>query len=655
MTAPAEPAPRRYRRTPHLPGLDGLRGLAVLGVLSFHSEWSWASGGFLGVSLFFTLSGFLIARLLLAELDEHRAIDLGRFFSRRARRLLPAAFAAVALAVGVTLAVGTASQRSDIGGDVAASVLYVANWRFLLHGDSYADLFEAASPLQHMWSLAIEEQLYLVVPLLLLGAARLGGRRGVAVVVGVATAALSAAAAVTSSSVAVDSLYYGTHARAVELLVGVGLAVATAGGRHRPHRAVTDGVGAALLVGILGSWALVRSIDADLFAGPIVLHALATAMLIWAVTGGDSIVSPLLGWSPLEWIGRRSYGIYLYHWPLFVFFDQRWPRAPTTATLAGAWAVTFLVAAASYRFLEQPVRRGDAVHRPALARTLALGIPALLVVIGLSATSTAPPATDVRVAAARLERLATTTTTTATTVPGAVPPTSAATSELPVAPKRLAVFGDSTAATLGLGLVRWAQEEGRFTPVPGSAIPGCSLVPEGSRWSDDTEFAIPAGCAWRERWAALVAEHRPEVAVVSSGALDALPWSLPGLEGRREITDPAIAGRVLAEMEAVNEVLRAGGAQVVWLTLPGPVRESPNTARVRRLNELIREAAAGNDGVDVVDVGAHVDRWPTDLDESRRRDGVHLDDGPARDLADDFLGPRLLALTGGVITASGAG
>lgn len=659
MTAPAEPAPRRYRRSPHLPGLDGLRGLAVLGVLAFHSEWSWASGGFLGVSLFFTLSGFLITRLLLLELDERRTIDLARFFSRRARRLLPASFAAVVLAVGVTLAVGTASQRADIGGDVAASVLYVANWRFLVHGDSYADLFEAASPLQHMWSLAIEEQLYLVVPLLLFGAARLGGRRAVAVVVGVTTVALALAAAVTSSDVGVDTLYYGTHARAAELLVGVGLAVATVGGRHRPHRLVTDGGGVVLLVGILASWGLVRSIDADLFAGPILLHALATAGLIWAVTGGDSLVSPLLGWRPLEWIGRRSYGIYVYHWPLFVFFDQKYPRAPTAATLAGAWAATFLVGAASHRFLEQPVRLGDVVRRPALARTLALGMPALLVVVGLSATSSAVPATDVRAAAARLERLAATTTTsssttTSTTASGA-PPTAVPTTQVPVAPKRLAVFGDSTAATLGLGLVQWAQEEGRFAPVPGSAIPGCSLVVEGSRWSDDTEFTIPDGCEWRERWARLVAEHRPDVAVVSSGALDALPWSLPGLEGRREITDPAIGRRVLAEMEAVNDLLTGAGAQVVWLTLPGPVRESANTDRVRRLNELVREAAAGHDDVDVIDLGAHVDRWPTDLDESRRRDGVHLDEGPARQLADDFLGPRLLALTGGVITAPKAG
>jgi len=660
MTAPAEPAPRRYRRSPHLPGLDGLRGLAVLGVLAFHSEWSWARGGFLGVSLFFTLSGFLIARLLLLELDERRTIDLGRFFSRRARRLLPAAFAAVVLAVAVTVSVGTASQRADVGGDVAASVLYVANWRFLLQGSSYADLFDAASPLQHMWSLAIEEQLYLVVPLLLLGAASLAGRRGVAVVVGVATVALAAVAAATSSRVAVDSLYYGTHVRAVELLLGVGLAVATAGGRLRPNRVVTDGGGVVLLVGILASWGLVRSIDAGLFAGPVLGHALATAALIWVVTGGDSVVSPLLSWGPLEWIGRRSYGIYVYHWPLFVYADQRYPSAPTAATLAGAWTATMLLAAASHRFLEQPVRMGAAIRRPAVARGLALGMPALLVVVGLSATSAATPAVDVREAAARLDRLAATTTTTSTTttstsVSGGPTATAAPTTAVPVAPKRLAVFGDSTAATLGLGLVQWAQEEGRFTPVPGSAIPGCSLVVEGSRWSDDTEFAIPDGCEWRERWPALVAEHRPDVVVVSSGALDALPWSLPGVEGRREITDPVVEQRVRAELEAVNDAMSVPGVQVIWLTLPGPVRDSANTARVRRLNELVREAAAGREGIDVIDLGAHVDRWPTDVDEARRRDGVHLDEGPARDLADDFLGPRLLALTGGVITSPGGG
>ncbi|HEX4902816.1 MAG TPA: acyltransferase family protein, partial [Acidimicrobiales bacterium] len=432
-------------------------------------------------------------------------------------------------------------------------------------------------------------------------------------------------------------------------------------GRHRPHRAVTDGAAVVLLGGILASWTLVGSIDADLFAGPILVHALATALLIWAVTGGDSVVSPLLGWRPLEWIGRRSYGIYVYHWPLFVFFDQRYPRAPSAATLGGAWATTFLLGALSHRFLEQPVRVGDALRRPGAARALALALPAVLVVVGLAASSTAEPAVDVRAAADRLERLAaatsttstsTTTSTSASTTPGA---TVVPTTTEPVAPDRLAVFGDSTAATLGLGLVQWAQEEGRFMPVPGSAIPGCSLVPEGSRWSDDTEFRIPEGCRWRERWPQLVDEHDPQVVVVSTGALDALPWSLPGVEGRREITDPVVERRVREELDAVNDLMARPGALLVWLTLPGPVRESANTERVRRLNELIRESAAGRDGVEVVDVGAHIDRWPTDLDEGRRRDGVHLDEGPARDLADDFLGPRLLALSGGVITSPAGG
>jgi peptidoglycan/LPS O-acetylase OafA/YrhL len=662
MTAPAEPAPRRHRRHPHLPGLDGLRGLAVLGVLAFHSDWRWASGGFLGVSLFFTLSGFLIARLLLIELDEHRTIDLARFFSRRARRLLPAAFAAIALAMLVTVTAGTASQRADIGGDVAGSVLYVVNWWFLLAGDSYLDLFDAASPLQHMWSLAIEEQLYLFVPLMLLAAGTVGGRRGVAVAVGVATVALAGLGAATSSSVAVDTLYYGTHVRAVELLIGVGLAIATAGSRRRPGRLVRGAGATVLLASILASWATVSAIDGGLFRGPIVLHALATAALIWAVTGGDSVVSPVLGWRPLEWIGRRSYGIYVYHWPLFLYAEQRFPRAPSAATLSLSWAATFLLASASYRFLEQPVRLGDAIRRPRTAGALALVLPGLLVVAGLAATSAATAPTNVRAAADRLDELtsattATTSTSTSTTsttladqpAPPVVPPPPS------TEPPRLAVFGDSTAATLGLGLVRWAQETGRFTTVPGSAIPGCSLVTEGSRWSDDTEFTIPEGCEWRDRWAQLAAEHRPHVAVVSTGALDALPWSLPGVEGRREITDPEIGRRVLAEMEDVNEVLTAAGARVFWLTLPGPVREGANTARVRRLNELVREAAEDQPGVHVVDVGAHVDRWPTDLDEQRRRDGVHLDEGPAFDLAAGFLGPRLLALSGGVITAPAGG
>ena len=162
---------------PHLSGLDGLRGLAVIGVLLFHGGFTWARGGFLGVSTFFTLSGFLITNILVREWDATSAIGLGRFWTRRFRRLLPAALVAIALVGRVWWRVGSAEQISALRGDMLSSVAYVANWRFLFSGTSYASLFSAPSPLQHFWSLAIEEQFYLVFPLIVIVVMRVGGRR----------------------------------------------------------------------------------------------------------------------------------------------------------------------------------------------------------------------------------------------------------------------------------------------------------------------------------------------------------------------------------------------------------------------------------------------------------------------------------------------
>ena len=168
MTRP----PSRSSRLTHLPALDGLRGVAVIAVLCFHGGFSWAKGGFLGVSMFFTLSGFLITSLLLREWGTDRHIDLRAFWSRRFRRLMPAALATLVGVCVLAWWLGTHAELHSLRLDVWAAVAYVANWRFIFAGRSYADLFSAPSPVQHFWSLAVEEQFYFVYPLIAFGALR---------------------------------------------------------------------------------------------------------------------------------------------------------------------------------------------------------------------------------------------------------------------------------------------------------------------------------------------------------------------------------------------------------------------------------------------------------------------------------------------------
>src|SRR3954447_22398213 len=169
--------PAHASRMKHLPALDGLRGVAVVAVLFFHGGFRWAKGGWLGVSVFFTLSGFLITNLLVAEWSSDRSISLKTFWSRRFRRLMPAALACLLLVAFYGQVSASPEQLHHLRGDLLAAVGYVANWRFLFSKLSYADLFSAPSPVQHFWSLAIEEQFYVLYPLVVVAALRLGGRR----------------------------------------------------------------------------------------------------------------------------------------------------------------------------------------------------------------------------------------------------------------------------------------------------------------------------------------------------------------------------------------------------------------------------------------------------------------------------------------------
>ena len=350
-----------------MPGLDGLRAIAVLTVIAFHEQFSWAPGGLLGVGVFFTLSGYLITDLLLGRWTATCRLHLANFWIRRGRRLLPALFVMLIL-VTAWVTVADRLRLGSLRGAVAAAATYSSNWYLIWVNQSYFARFAPPQPLDHLWSLAVEEQFYLLWPwLLLLGlfCVRRRGADGVAWLA-VPTLALAAASAIAMYVLyhpAVDPtrVYEGTDTRAAGLLIGAALAMlwpsAKAGRTKRRVAWFLDVPAlAGLAVIVLMTWR-VGQYSPFLYQGGIVLLSLATAAAVAAVACPASIVGAALGVPPLRWIGVRSYGIYLWHYPVIVLTSpanaqERLPR------VAAQVAATIVLAALSWRLVEEPVRRG---------------------------------------------------------------------------------------------------------------------------------------------------------------------------------------------------------------------------------------------------------------------------------------------------------
>jgi peptidoglycan/LPS O-acetylase OafA/YrhL len=354
----------------YLPGLDGLRALAVLAVVAYHLGLNWAPGGLLGVGVFFTLSGYLITDLLLGQKEETGELHMVDFWLRRARRLLPALFVMLAVVVG-WVALLDHSQLPALRGAVAAATGYVSNWWAIGQHMSYFARFGPPSPLGHLWSLAVEEQFYLVWPwLVYLGLRFSRARRGSSgEFYGLAAGAMVLAA---GSALAMALLYQpgfdptrvydGTDTRAFALLIGAALAFAWP--TRQPRRDVSaasrwclDGVG---VVGLVVIGALIwRSTEysAFLYRGGMVVLSLATVLVVAAVASPACRLGRVLGVAPLRWIGVRSYGIYLWHYPIIVLTtpaDGRETMGRATLQVAASIGV----AALSWRFVEEPVRHG---------------------------------------------------------------------------------------------------------------------------------------------------------------------------------------------------------------------------------------------------------------------------------------------------------
>ncbi len=352
---------RRY-----MPGLDGLRALSVLAVIAYHLNFPLAQGGFLGVGVFFTLSGYLITDQLMMQWQTTKRINLKEFWLRRFRRLMPATFFMLAM-VYLWLILFDPSRLSTLRGDFISVILYFNNWWLIFHNVSYFESFGPPSPIGHLWSLAIEEQFYFLWPVILVFVLRFRPKRGKLILFTLigAAASILAMALIYQPGSDPSRVYYGTDTRLFALLIGATFAIAYPSQKLSQHisiqsRRALDFLGGAGILGILIIIWRTNEYDASLYLGGFALFAILSAIVTVILAHPASRVARLMGIKPLRWIGVRSYSLYLWHYPVIIL------TSPTldTGGFSGSrivlqLVVSFLMAGLSWKYVEEPIRSGS--------------------------------------------------------------------------------------------------------------------------------------------------------------------------------------------------------------------------------------------------------------------------------------------------------
>jgi peptidoglycan/LPS O-acetylase OafA/YrhL len=525
-TTTAEPGTKRFA---HIPALDGLRGLAVVAVVMYHFAPEIVPAGFLGVDIFLVLSGFLITSLALEEVDRTKSMSASGFFARRARRLLPASIATIVVVVIVARILDHGSVDSSLRGHAVAALTYIANWWSIAQQNSYQAAFGTESPLNHFWSLAVEEQFYLMFPLALIGTIALLKRRiGLhrlthIALVGAAVGAVASCALMwilRTPGSDPSRVYLGTDTRSQALFVGIAIAciirlwpVNSLKAATRTVLTTAALVALAALVGI-ASTADFRS---DwLYTGGFLLIAIATGIIVLALNGHDSIVTKVLSFRWFRTLGLVSYGLYLWHWPIKVFVTGE--RLHLSDDQAGRIelfvirvALTAGATALSWYLIEQPFRRrkpasNDAATTTQLSRTGigAIGLAALFVgVVWVAAAPSAPAQTDFS---------------------SKIAPSSVSTknAEPPIS---LLWFGDSVAWTIGGGIVEFPWPTGYDSPfdptrivIWNKGISECSFMQQQTKSFGILRSGGGSCVGWETNWRDASASFSPD-AIVWSGAL----------------------------------------------------------------------------------------------------------------------------------------
>lgn len=622
----------------HIAGLDGLRAVAVVVVVLFH-YWPWLMpGGFLGVTLFFALSGYLITSTVLHEREVTGRVGIVAFYARRARRLLAASLATIAVVVVVWALAGWFTDQ--VADNAASAVVQAANWQRIVADQPYGTTAESL-PLLHFWSLAIEEQIYWLFPLVAaLGATR---RRFAVPLVLVLVASAVASWRWSGDSVTV---YYSTLTRAGELVAGALVALLLRG-RTLPRLVART----AAPIAVAGTTALLvlcrlTSLDtASYYEGGLLLVGLLCALIVGAL-GAAPKLGRRLDHTVLVWVGRRSYGVYLVHWPLVLGLRQ--------AGVFGAewWALvaTVLASSLSYKYLETPVRtRRLITHRPAL---VGIGVVAALTAVAVVLPTDRERVGGIDFAAAErvVQQLPAPTTDLPDTVPESVPgtvPESTVAPE-PEWPVTWAIYGDSKALTLRLSA--FALDDPHLNQLTGLTGMGCPLGRGGNVRESAREglgrVPLPE-CDWTTLPAATLPAEGTDVVLAYFGSWDIIERNPPAVGGEwRTIEDDDYRTWLYSEMLALTDTLHAAGvAHVAWLTLY-PAMGEPQ--RVELYNALLADIVVHRPEVaHVIDLGGWFSAQP-DVDRLLP-DGKHTtwkegDPGTGLEVLQIFLVDQIVAI-----------
>jgi peptidoglycan/LPS O-acetylase OafA/YrhL/lysophospholipase L1-like esterase len=618
----------------------------VVAVLLYHGGVGWLSGGFLGVDAFFVLSGYLVTTLLLTD-------DLRPFWARRARRLLPA-FAPLVVVVLLLGATGllNASPRDALG-----AVTYLGNWRSIVTGGGYFASFTSPSAFRHTWSLAVEGQFYVVWPLLVILVCRRS--RGAVLATAGAGALVSAWAMRASYTPYGDPsrAYYGTDTRIQALFVGAALAIVLAarGASVRRPVMVASGIGGAALTVWL--WHAASGSSPALYRGGFLVAAVASAAVVASVvTLPESRLAQALSVRPLRALGRVSYGVYLWHWPVYLLLTHERVHAGGVVLLALRLAVTGGLAAASWTYVEVPGR----TWRPRL-RTVALGrvsVAAMAVVVAVFGVSSGwHPATATRGTNAAAAEPATRAPRPPVAAPRPRPRRTPRPSSSPTAAvasrsgtRRVLFLGDSVAETLAAGL-----RDGDGIDVVNGGILGCGIATGGPyRYFGGQYDDLPQCARWPITWADAVRRADPALVAVLVGRWDVMDRKHDGRW--MHVGDAAYDAYLGAQLDRLVTIL--AGRRVAFLTAPYYKRgERPDggrfpeddPARVDRFNAIVRSVAARHPGVEVIDLNAAL--APEGVFTKTingvlvRYDGVHVSPAGAR-LIQPWLWRQISAVLG---------